>query len=209
MNKVIIFLITLLFMVSCSAPKVVEENKDPLKAARVLDIESIVRHDIKTDLMFFLKKHKQNWTQANIQKCVDLLYAGEEEFNVEYKIVLAIMSVESQYNISAIGKNYNKKKKLVSTDFGLSQQNSKYYKDRYKAAMPFLDEAGFKYDVNNRFDIGLNIYSCYMYLNDMTDYRDLICFSDYISAYNRGKDGAVNRSNNEYYNKFMIEYMSI
>lgn len=78
-----------------------------------------------------------------------------------------------------------------------------------KVAEKYLNKLGFKYS-QSPYDISKNIFSCYIYLHDMSDIPELIWFKDYINAYNKGVRGALrNKTNDDYYNKFMKEFLEI
>ena len=200
MKKLYVLCFVCLFICGCTVKEI--PKKDPLINAYKVDDMLLEKDKIRTDLTFFLTKYNRKWSQRDKEKCIEVLYCGQQEFRVDHRIVLSIISVESQYNIYAVGKNRK------SIDSGLCQINSRYIKRRYKAAEPFLKQYKIKY-TNSKFDIGKNIFSCMMYLRDISDYSDLIHFQDYILAYNRGVKG-VKRSNcTIYYEKFMQEYLSL
>ena len=200
MRKLLIFWFTCLFICNCTEKEV--PKKDPLIDAYKVDNVLLEKDQIKKDLNFFLTKYNRHWSQQDKNKCIEVLYYGQREYFIDYKILLSIISVESQYNIYAVGKNKK------STDFGLCQINSRYIKRRYKSASIALDYYHIKHS-DSKYDIGLNIFSAYRYLRDISDYSDLILFSDYICAYNRGVRGAKESSNKIYYYKFMQELLSI
>lgn len=205
MKKFIILWFVILFLIRCSSEQNITNyrmEKDPLINSYQIDSEKIEKQTIKNHLNYFLTKYNRHWSKQNKEKCVDILYKGQKEFNIDHKIVLSIISIESQFNIKAIGKNKK------SIDYGLTQQNSKYLKQRYKNAEQYLKEFKIKYTDSN-FDIGKNIVSCFVYLHDINEYSDLIQFSDYITAYNQGVKGCKRNNDNRYYEKFMKEYLSI
>ena len=211
MKRGIILFFILLLMCGCRVKEV--QKKDPLIDAYKVDNVLLEKDQIKKDLNFFLIKYNRHWSQKDKQKFINILYYGEHEFNISNKIVLAIISVESNYDITVAKKNYNKKThKLKSIDFGLTQQNSRYYKCRYKAAESYLDYYHIKY-TDSKFDMGKNIFSCFMLLRDNNEYSDLIHFKDLIASYNVGSTGVkeeyMQKKVDEYYNLFMQELLSI
>jgi len=198
-------LVILLFLCSigCAAN---DMKKDPLAYSYVVDSAKLNKSMIQDDLQAFLKKYNRQWSIKDKNTCVAALYHGQKEFNIDYKLVLAIMSTESQFNIYAKGKNRE------SIDYGLTQQNSRYIKRRYKASQLFLQ----KYKIKNSsslYDIGSNIFSCYLCLRDIHEYSKLTKFPDYIKAYNVGEKGIkqpnLQNKAEAYYNKFIQEYQSI
>lgn len=207
MKKLIIFIC--LLICQCGFEKETKNTiilKDPLINAYKLDKVQIDRSKIKDNLNYFLNKYKRNWTKKEKEKCVDILYYGQQQFNINHKIILSIISVESQFNIKAIGKNKK------SVDFGLCQINSRYIKQRYRNAEKYLKELNIKY-TDSKFDISKNILSAYIYLRDISSYADLIEFGDYIKAYHVGIKGSqmsyMQKECNVYFDKFMKEYMEI
>jgi hypothetical protein len=204
MKRFLILWFMLLFIIKCST----EETKvDPIQFAYKLDKNQISKSIIKDDLNYFLNKYNRNWSKQDKEKFINVVYIGSKEFDINPKIIMAIVSVESRYNVKAVGKNI-RKKKVKSIDYGLCQINSKYIKQRYKATEEYLKANNIKY-TDSKFDIGKNVFSCYMYLRSIHDYSDLIHFQDYITAYNQGVRGAKRNNDSRYYEKFMREYLSI
>ena len=218
MKKFYIIYFMLLFLLSCTTKEV--PKKDPLIDAYKVskdylraDVVEQEKNNIRRDLNFFLNKYDRHWSRQDREKFVKIIYCGEHEFKIEYKIILALISVESQYDIYAAGKNKKKKTNIIkSIDWGLTQQNSKYYKGRYKATESYLDYYHIKY-TDSKFDMGKNIFSCFMLLRDTSDFSDLIHFKDLIASYNAGTDGVkrewMKKRVDEYYGLFMQELLSI
>lgn len=205
MKKFMIIWFTLVFIAGCSLEQELKPSnkKDVLDNAVVIADETTVKKEIQSNLNYFLHKHNRHWSWINKKLFVEIVYAGQVEFGISSKIVMAIISVESQYNIRAQGRNRN------SIDYGLTQQNSKYINRRYAYAEKRLKALGFKYS-SSIYDISKNVFACYAYLYDMSDIPELLYFRDYIDAYNKGVHGALkNKTDNLYYQKFMTEYMEI
>ena len=171
----------------------------------------LIHFFIKDDLNHFLKKYKQNWTDKNRNHCINILYCGQQEFQIDYKIILGLIATESEFRITVQRKNI-RKGRVKSVDFGLTQQNSRYYKDRYRATIPYLKQYRIKY-TDSKFDMAKNIFSCYMILSDTNKYGNLIHFKDFIASYNVGVHGTkhdyMQKTIDEYYNRFMKNYMEI
>jgi hypothetical protein len=201
MRKFMIIWFMFVFILGCSFKE--EHKKDVLDNSFIMSSEEIVKKEIQEDLNYFLYKYNRNWNYINKKLFVEVVYAGQKEFEIDYKIVMAIIAVESNYKIQARGKNKK------SIDYGLCQLNSKYIKQRYKVSEIYLKKNGFRYS-DSIYDIGKNIFACYIYLSDMSDVPELIYFKDYIDAYNKGVRGALrNKTNDDYYNRFMKEFMEI
>ena len=203
MRKFMIIWFMFVFILGCSFKE--EHKKDVLDNSYVITVpdEETVKKEIQKDLEYFLYKYNRNWNYINKKLFVEVVDAGQKEFEIDYRIVMAIISIESNYKIQARGRNKN------SIDYGLCQINSKYIDKRYKIAEKYLKKNGFKCS-NSIYDIGKNIFSCYIYLHDMSDIPELIYFKDYIDAYNKGVRGALrNKTNDDYYNRFMKEFMEI
>lgn len=205
MRAFLIVWFTCLFVINCSFDTKKEKVvlKDPLDNSYLLDRRVIQESSIRDNLSYFLIKYNRKWAKSTRERCVNILYKGQQEFDIDYKIILSIISIESQFDIKAKGKNKN------SIDYGLCQINSKYLKQRYKASEQLLKEYKIYFNKNDKYDIALNIFSSFMYLKDIHRYSDLIQFSDYITAYNQGVRGCKRNNDSRYYEKFMKEYMSI
>ena len=205
MRKYLILWFIILLVVKCSNEKSI--TVDPLINTYKVDNTKLNKSIIEDSLNYFLHKYKRKWSNENKQKCIDALYYGQQEWNIDYKIVMSLISIESQYRIVVIGKNKN-----GSKDYSLTQQNSKYIKYRYKATEEYLNHYKIKY-TNSNFDIGKNIFACYMLLRDTNEYGNLIMFRDYIASYNVGirgvRLGHMQETADVYYSKFLKEYLSI
>lgn len=121
-------------------------------------------------------------SKMSINNYVDMMRAleiGERYFNTEKDIVLAVIFIESDFNVFA----YNE----VTNDYGLSQQNGKYILDRYTTVKKILDKEKIECNVNHRFDIYLNVLACYYYLDHCIELKGTK--SKGIKKYNgTGKD---------------------
>ena len=116
---------------------------------------------------------------------------GEKYYNVDRNIVLAVIFIESDFKVNAV----NRKTK----DYGLSQQNDKYYLARYKHVARILDAEKIRYDINNKYDIYLNVLSCFYYLDHCINLKG--SKSQGVKKYN----GAGKRAE-AYLNKFLGVY---
>lgn len=121
-------------------------------------------------------------SKMSINNYVDMMRAleiGERYFNIEKDIVLAVIFIESDFNVFAHNE--------MTNDYGLSQQNGKYILDRYNIVKKILDKEKIECNVNHRFDIYLNVLACYYYLDHCIELKGTK--SKGIKKYNgAGKD---------------------
>lgn len=99
-------------------------------------------------------------TKMSINNYVDMMRAleiGERYFKTDKDIVLAVLYIESDFNVWAYNEETN--------DYGLSQQNGKYILDRYIIVKEILDKEKIDCNINHRFNIYLNVLACYYYLD--------------------------------------------
>jgi len=177
---------------------------DPLENAYEIkfNYKEDYKRQVRNNIDFFLKKHNRKWSDQNIDKLMTALIIGQQEFNINYKAVLAIISIESNFKINAVGKNKG------SEDYGLTQQNSLYYEKRYKSAEKYLDEYGIQY-TSSKFDISKNVISCYAFLNELRRSEHTTNLYEIIDAYNKGIRGMKRSNCMKYYVKFSKEFFNI
>lgn len=183
------------------------EKRDPLTDAVIIDNEKLHKDIIQSNLNLFLFQYNRKWSKHNYYKVIDALYYGEQEFDIDHKIVLSIIAIESRFKINAIGRNSD------SVDYGITQQNSLHIKQRYEASKKYLDKYNLKYS-DTVFDINQNIFSCYMYLSEIDRSHLVNSFSQMIKAYNVGIRGSTLKDRrqskaNIYYEKFALNYIRI
>jgi len=145
-----------------------------------IDDETIIAKNL--DLK--LKKFNRNWSKQNKSIAIEALQIGQDEFNIDHRIILSLMALESEMKIVITNKNKN-----GTIDYGLTMQNSKAIKQRYKAAEEILKRRGIRYS-NSKFDISKNILSAYIYYNDIKREYEYD-FKRSIMAYNVGIRGAM------------------
>ena len=178
--------------------------KDPIENATiapksVVYIESVDRETIEKNLEIKLKKFNRNWNRFNFKQATDALLAGEEEFNIDHKVVLAIIALESEFKIVVARKNTDH-----TTDFGLTQQNSNYINGRYDRAEEILTRRKIKHS-NSKFDIAKNIIAAYVYLNDIKK-ESGYDFQMTIKAYNVGIRGATQEKKQAKANRYFAAF---
>jgi len=198
MKKFLTTLVLFILVSNCTA------KPDPIRHGKIHP--NTIKNNIKNDLNYFLLKHKQRWSKQNKKRFVEIVYKGQKEFGIKYKIVLSIISIESRYHIQAVGKNRK------TTDYGLTQQNSKYMKKRYKRTEKYLKKNNLRYS-RSKFDMCKNVFSCFMYLKTITKSKSIRNFKEVICAYNVGIRGVrlnkYQKPANRYYQKFIKEHMNI
>jgi len=142
----------------------------------------------ESDLLIYAQQKMDIDDYVNMMRAVEI---GEKYYNVDRDIVLAVIFIESDFKVNAV----NRKTK----DYGLSQQNDKYYLARYKHVSMILDAEKISYDINNKYDIYLNVLSCFYYLDHCINLKD--SKSQGVKKYN----GAGKRAD-AYLNKFLGVY---
>lgn len=200
----IILLLSLCIGCNQSQSPMIITMSDPLKNAYEIkfNYKEDYKKQVRNDIDFFLKKHNRKWSEQNIDKLMIALIIGQQEFNINYKAILAIISIESNFKITAVGKNKG------SEDYGLTQQNSLYYEMRYKSAEKYLDKYGIKYG-DSKFDIYKNVISCYAFLNELRNSKHTNSLYEIIDAYNKGIKGMKRSNCMNYYVKFSKEFFNI
>lgn len=120
---------------------------------------------------------------------------GEKYYDVDRDIVIAVIFIESDFKVN----RKSKKNDNGTYDYGLSQQNDKYYLARYKHVARILDAEKISYDINNKYDIYLNVLSCFYYLDHCINQKG--SKSQGIKKYN-----GAGKCSEAYLNKFLKVY---
>jgi len=154
---------------------------------------------IAKNLDLKLNKFNRNWSKENKKIAINALKIGQDEFDIDHKIILSLMALESEMKIVITNKNTN-----GTVDFGLTMQNSRAIKQRYKAAEEILKRHGVKYS-NSKFDINKNILSAYIYYNDIKREYEYD-FKRSIMAYNVGIRGAMLEHKQKKGEKYFIAF---
>ena len=116
---------------------------------------------------------------------------GERYFFIDRDIVLTVIFIESEFKVNAVNRK--------TLDYGLSQQNDKYHLARYKLVSKILDAEKIRYNINNKYDIYLNVLSCFYYLDHCINQKG--SKSQGVKKYN----GTGKRAE-AYLNKFLCVY---
>lgn len=203
MNKFIATLVIVIgtvFIVGLGALDIYNKNvpsEDKIAAYVFMTVSE--KEIVSKNLNLKLKKFNRNWSDSNKKIAIDTLLAGEDEFNIDHRIVLSIMALESEMKIVVTNKNIDN-----TIDFGLTMQNSRYINIRYKAAEEILKRRNIKYS-NSKYDIAKNIMSCYLYLNDIKKEYEYD-FKRSIMAYNVGIRGAMMDSKQKKAEKYFVAF---
>ena len=88
--------------------------------------KDILKEKINNNVDFSLEYSKRYFSPLQKQLIKDLMYIGEKEYKINHQDILAIIFVESYWNPYVKGYNKNK-----SIDYGITQTNSFYMKERF------------------------------------------------------------------------------
>ena len=204
MKRLILFFIIaslLLFFICLFAERVDNENAEFRK-----------KEQIRITLLYNLKGTKRKWSQYDVYRFCDTMYTGEKQFNIDYRIVFGIISIESDFNLRSTGYNDDR---LSSVDFGVCQINSQSFSELYKRSEQILINNNIAYNKSDMYDVSLNVMSCFIHLNDYK--QELIQKKEYsimrwIQSYNCGINGSGDKESYKhlrekkakYYTKFVL-----
>jgi hypothetical protein len=133
-----------------------------------------------------------------------MIYLGSELYGIDYKNIISLITIESEWN--PLAYNYNKN---GTTDYGLCQINSIHISENYNVARSICDKYKVSYS-KDIYDVKLNILSAFIYLNDTRN--ELVALKDFnkqrwIISYNCGVFGSSSKkyevSANKYWDKFI------
>jgi len=114
-------------------------------------------------LEYFLKKYERKWSARDKQIFLQTIKAASKHYQIDPFDLMTFVALESNYKITATSKpNSN-----GTRDFGLTQQNSNFYKTRYRIVSKVADSYGLRYNSNNKFDIVLNVMSCSYFISSL------------------------------------------
>jgi soluble lytic murein transglycosylase-like protein len=140
-------------------------------------------------LEYFLQKYERKWSYKNKQVFLNAIRVTSKHYNIDKFDLMTFVALESNYKITARGK----KNSNGTYDAGLTQQNSNYYKGRYKIVSSVAKRYGLEHDINNKFDITLNVLSCGYFVNSLRSeiYQKYGDGSEFrlIASYNTGIAG--------------------
>jgi len=158
---------------------------------------------IKQEVIKYCQYYNRNYSDGIYTNITQAILIGQKQFPfIHYKKILALISIESHWNIYATNKNSNN-----TYDYGLTQQNSKFIDIRYNKAKTICNKYNVTY-TSSYYDIILNIISAYIYVADIQYY--ITCPKQQIIAYNTGIKGSYKYNKNSdafpYYQKFYKIY---
>ena len=142
----------------------------------------------ESDLLIYAQQKMDIDDYVSMMRAVEI---GERYYNVDRDIVLAVIFIESDFKVNAVNR--------MTKDYGLSQQNDKYYLARYKLVSKILDAEKIRYNIDNKYDISLNVLSCFYYLDHCINLK--ASKSQGVKKYN----GSGKRAD-AYLNKFLGVY---
>lgn len=141
--------------------------------------------------------------QQMIKKVGKIALIGQKEYGINIFDLYTIIYLESRFNRTAFNRN------IKSFDYGLTQQNSEYIKNRFKSSSQILRNYNIKYNLSNMYDINLNVMSAILYLHYIKDKlrkNNRYTYKRYISAYNVGITGVkTKRKKGQKYFQLFIE----
>lgn len=146
------------------------------------------RDHIEGNLRAKLNKYNRRWSPKTFDYTVDVLLVGEREYMVDHEIILNVMDIESNFNTKATRYNTN-----GTWDRGICQVNDCNIPE-YERAATIMKKYNLWYtSTKNRYDLGLNIMSAYVYFD--WSKRKLIQNNDFsekrhIVSYNCGLSGS-------------------
>ena len=161
----------------------------------LLFISANYPQDVKqkeSDLLTYAQSKMSIDDYVSMMRAIEI---GEKYYNVDRDIVLAVIFIESEFKVTRKSKQNDN----GTYDYGLSQQNDKYYLARYKLVAKILDAENISYYINNKYDIYLNVLSCFYYLDHCINQKG--SKSQGVKKYN----GTGKRAE-AYLNKFLCVY---
>jgi hypothetical protein len=175
------------------------------------------RENIRRDVLHSVKmaepKIRKQWRHKQVETLTTALVAVEDVYpHINHKYLLSTILTESEMDIYCVPKHRNEN---GSIDYGLSQQNSRYIKERYAKARKILKSMHIKH-TKNKFDILVNVMAGAVTLDefkhDLTHkkYRNRIPKKykhiAHFIAYNTGVGGFFNpnreHKRSQYYNRY-------
>lgn len=167
----------------------IQKCNTPVNKTFVPNIEvkqNTAQNNIEESTRSFLEFYNRKWTIEKSRKFIDIMKIGEKETGINPTFILYLIALESEFKTKAHRHNKDRKKTI---DYGLTQQNSMYIKERYKCASKVLDKYNIKYNINDKYDMGLNIIAAFIYTKDILNHERIKTIEDTVGAYNVGVVG--------------------
>jgi len=168
------------------------KQKKPVKSGYVIMYNAnFDKEFIRINLRHAMRFHKRKMSEGKIYYITEVLFAGQNKFDIDARDIIAIMSIESEFKIKAKGKNKK------STDYGLTQINSRNWNRLTKSSIKVLKEYSLPHGSRyNKYDIGINIMNCFVYFNwtkHATNYKRTRNKMRWIQSYNVGLAGSISK----------------
>jgi len=172
-----------------------------------------LQDEIAQDVNAGIKHYNRHWNKKNIDTLIKVLYIGQKEYSIDYKKVLGIIAIESNFKIKAINRNKHYKYGRVqySYDYGLTQINGPNWDWLTRQSHVILTKYNIKHDKYYKYDLATNVMNCYVYLNharNTLNKKGYFRLDKWIMSYNVGVTGSLTsyskyvKRRNKYYNKY-------
>ena len=209
MKHILIILNIIVYSIVIFACTSLEKRDDKINIKKgeiiVVVQEKYIKQNISNLIAkaYYLKTNKIYKPDTNHQTYVDMIYFGSEYFGIDYKNIIAVITIESEWNSNEYHINRNQ-----TVDYGLCQINSIHIESNYSCAKKICDKYKISYS-KDIYDVKLNILSAFIYLNDMRtemNNENGYSYERWIKSYNVGKNGSISKnykvSADKYWNKF-------
>ena len=114
-------------------------------------------------LEYYLIKYEKNWNYKDKQTFLKAVNIASLHYNIEALDIMTYVALESNYTIRPpVRENSN-----GTYDYGLTQQNSDYYRSRFRITSKIAKQYNLKYNINDRTDITLQVLSCAYFVNSL------------------------------------------
>lgn len=161
--------------------------------------------EIQKNINIGLNRYNREWDEKEISRVALVLQKGEAIYNIPHQDILAIISIESNFNPKAINHNNN-----GTIDYGVAQINGINWERLSSTSKPILDKYQIYY-IDDKYDMALNIMNSFVYLNNSEielKRRNRFSYARMIQSYNVGIGGSLTSNANftrirhNYFNKF-------
>ena len=114
-------------------------------------------------LEYYLIKYEKNWNYKDKQTFLKAVNIASQHYNIEALDIMTYVALESNYTI----RPKPRRNSNGTYDYGLTQQNSNYYKGRFRITSKIAKQYNLKYNINDRTDITLQVLSCAYFVNSL------------------------------------------